>query len=555
MEFFFHSLNDKPLQNENMEHEIAMNEKFTSGRNISYWLDSIAPIEFTPLSKNIRTDVVIVGGGIAGLTIAYSLVKEGKKVVVIEDGNIGSGETGRTSAHLVSALDNRYYNLKRIYGEERTKLIAQSHKAAIDFIEQTIKINDIDCDFERVDGYLFLHPTDQLESLSKELKAVQNAGIEAIMLPATKGLKYAIPSIKFYDQAQFHPLKYLKGLADVIIKCGGEIYTSTKAATIDNEGVVTQSRCEIKADHIVVATNSPVNNKYAMHLKQYAYRTYVIGARIKKDSIPKALWWDTGDKSVNKDIPPYHYVRIQSLDDKYDLLLCGGEDHPTGVTGANQLTEEDRYSLLEYWLKKRFKVDNIIYQWSGQIMEPMDSLAYIGRNPQSKSNIYIVTGDSGNGLTHGTIAGILIPDLINGKPNEWENIYDPSRFKLFSAGKVFFKEVIGGLVTYLKNKPHDLKSVEFSSIKNDEGKVLEFSGKKLGAYRDQHDELHIVDAECTHLGCLIKWNNDEKSWDCPCHGSRFAYNGKVLNGPANANLPYHKYQSEPKSIHQLYETI
>jgi glycine/D-amino acid oxidase-like deaminating enzyme/nitrite reductase/ring-hydroxylating ferredoxin subunit len=534
-----------------MENIITENARLTSGNNISYWLDSVEPISFTTLNENRTTDVVIVGGGIAGLTIAYSLMQSGKRVVLVEDGNIGSGETGRTTGHLVTALDDRYYNLERMYGEEKTKLIAGSHKAAIDFIERTIKINHIDCDFERLDGFLFLHPTDEKESLSKEFKAAKKAGIEVVKLPTTPGINEIVPSLKFYDQAQFHSLKYLNGLAAAIINMGGAIYTNTQAAKINNEGIVTSLGYYVEAKHVVVATNSPVNNKYIMHLKQYAYRTYVIGVRVKKGSIPKALWWDTGDNSINAQIPPYHYVRIHSLDDSHDLLICGGEDHPTGIIEENKLTEEDRYGLLEYWLKEHFVVEDIIYKWSGQVTEPMDSLGYIGRNPMSKSNIYIVTGDSGNGLTHGTIAGMLIPDLINEKPNPWEKIYDPSRFKLFSSGKTFFKELVGGLVSYLKNKPHDLKISKFSAIKNNEGKVVEFEGKKLGAFRDDNSTLHIVDAECTHLGCLVKWNNDEKSWDCPCHGSRFAYDGKVMNGPANKNLPYHVYHSEKEiSIHQ-----
>lgn len=511
----------------------------TSGKNISFWTDSVPQISFSKLKENIKTDVVIVGGGIAGISIAYCLQQSGKKVVVVEDGNIGSGETGRTTAHLVCALDNRFYQLQRIYGAEQTKHIAESHKEAIGFIERTCKKENINCDFERLDGYLFLHPTDKEESITKELKTAQNAGVEIESVEVMPGIKDSSKSLKFPDQAQFHPMKYLKGLCDILNSRGVKIYTDTKADKIDHKGIVTKDGFEIKADYVVVATNTPINNKYVMHLKQYAYRTYVIGARIKKGSIQKALWWDTGDFSQNAEIPPYHYVRIQKLDDEFDLLICGGEDHAVGLVEEDKINEEDKYGLLEYWLRKRFDINDIVYQWSGQVMEPFDSLAYIGRNPKDEKNVFIATGDSGNGLTHGTIAGMLITDLINGKENPWENIYDPSRFKLFSAGKTYFKELVGGMISYLKQKPHDAKSVELRSIRPGQGKIVELDGKKFGVYRDKMDHFHMVGAECTHMKCIIKWNNDEQSWDCPCHGSRFTTDGKILNGPANDDLSYH----------------
>jgi glycine/D-amino acid oxidase-like deaminating enzyme/nitrite reductase/ring-hydroxylating ferredoxin subunit len=522
-----------------METGKSANPKITSGKNISFWMDSVEPISFESLKENLETDVVIVGGGIAGISVAYSLIAAGKKVVLVEDGNIGSGETGRTTAHLVCALDDRYYELERIYGEDEIKNIADSHKAAIDFIERTINHEKIECDFERLDGYLFLHPTDKKESLGKEFISARKAGIEVVELPVMPGMKEVASCLKFSDQAQFHPMKYLAGLCNVLKSKGAKIYTSTKAAKIDHTGIVTQDGFTVKAGFVVVATNTPVNNKYVMHLKQYAYRSYVIGARVKKGSVPKALWWDTGDFSQNAEIPPYHYVRTQKLDNEYDLLICGGEDHAVGLAEENKINEEDRYGILENWLRKRFDIVDLVYQWSGQVMEPMDSLGYIGHNPRDEKNVFIVTGDSGNGMTHGVIAGILITDLITGKENPWEKIYDPSRFKIFSAGKTYFKELMGGMLNYLKQKPKDAKSVELQSIKPRQGKIVEIDGKKFGVYRDDKDLFHMVGAECTHMKCIIKWNNDEQSWDCPCHGSRFNVEGRVLNGPANENLSYY----------------
>ncbi len=506
----------------------------TSGTHLSYWAESLTPPRALPaLNQDMETEVVIVGGGLAGLSVAYCLTQAGRKVVLVEDGLIGSGETGRTTAHLVTVLDDRYYKLEKNFGVEKTKQIALSHAAAIDFVERTVKKENIDCDFERVDGYLSIHPSDEAASLKKEHEACSRAGINVSEWDEV--LKGYGRSLRFPGQAQFHPVKYLKGLCEAILKKGGKIYTQTHASEISHEGIKTLSGHRIKAKHVVVATNSPVNNKYALHLKQYAYRTYVIGALIKKDSLYKALWWDTGDYKMNPEIPPYHYVRISKYNDTHDLLISGGEDHPIADTSNNNIPEEGRYKALEEWTREHFHFENIAYRWSGQVLEPMDGLAYIGRNPFDQDNVYIVTGDSGNGMTHCTIAGMLITDLIIGKENPWEEIYKPSRFTL-KASKPFFKEVFGALLASIKKDPDHKDHIQVSSVKKGQAKQFELEGETCGVYRDEEGFLHMVSSTCTHLGCKLKWNNDEKSWDCACHGSRFSFEGKVINGPANKDL-------------------
>ncbi len=510
----------------------------TSGKNISYWLDS-APVshEREKLKANIHADVVIIGGGLAGVSVAYCLSQEGKKVALIEDGTIGSGETGRTTAQLVTALDERYTDLEKLYGEEETRLIADSHKAAIQFVEETVAREQIDCHFERVSGYLFRHPSDQEDALMEEFEAARRAGVEVNHLSHIPGIKNAPGDcLEFLNQAQFHPLLYIQALCNAIEKKGGRIYTQTHAAEINYEGITTSEGYTVKANHVVVATNTPVNNLVAIHLKQTAFRTYVIAGLVKKDVLPKALWWDTGDFDEDKAHAPYHYIRLHSYNEDYDLLLSGGEDHPTGDISPDEVSEEDRYARLEEWTRAHFPIEEIRYRWSGQVMEPVDGLAFIGRNPLDRDNVYIITGDSGTGMTHCTIGGILITDMILGKKCAWEEIYKPSRITV-KTGDVFFKDLIRGVLALVKGTPQDDRVKELADIRNGEAKITHVDGHKCGVYKDENGEFHIVSARCTHLKAMLSWNADEKTWDCPWHGSRFTTEGVVINGPANRDLP------------------
>ncbi|MBC7383859.1 MAG: FAD-dependent oxidoreductase [Bacteroidia bacterium] len=510
----------------------------TAGKNLPIWFEpNINTNGFTCLNSNKVTDVVIVGAGIAGLSTAYCLAQAGKKVIVIDDGNIGSGETGRTTAQIVTALDTRYFEMIKTFGEDNTKLIAQSHVQAINFIERTVIKEAIDCDFKRVNGYLFLHDSDEPSNLQKEFDALLICGLHVRLLEVTPGIPTGGKCIEFAGQAQFQPLKYLLGLCKAIINNGGEIYTGTHASEIDHTHIVSKEGFTINASHIVVATNAPVNNTYAMMLKQWAYRSCVISALIKKDLIPTAIWWDTGDHS-RQDATPYHYVRLHTYNDAYDLLICGGEDYKVGM--PDDITDEHRYLLLEAWAREHFPIEAVIHKWSGEVLVPIDTIAYMGRNNFDKDNVYIITGDAGIGMTYCTIGGLLITDLINKVNNPWEEIYEPSRFS-FGSSKPFFKMLQSDVVEVLK-KWFFSDLVELKDVKNNEAKIVKIEGNKCGAYRNANGELFLVSAECTHLKCMVVWNSSETSWDCPCHGSRFTYTGKVINGPANKDL--HAYYNK-----------
>ena len=498
-----------------------------SGRTASIWMAEKVP-SFPVLEQDIESDVCVIGAGIVGLTTAYLLVQAGKSVIVLDDGPIAGGASGRTTAHLSAALDDRFYEIEQLHGMDGARLAAQSHKTAIDTIESIVSRENIDCDFLRVDGYLFAAPERFPRELERELAAVHRAGLTDVRL-VTSGPYTSFdtgPCLIFPRQAQFHPIKYLSALARRVNASGGKIYTRTHATAIENDEpvhITTSGGATVRAQTVVVATNSPISTRVALHTKQAAYRTYVIGVPIPRDSVPKVLAWDTGD--------PYHYLRIVpgEIGDS-DVLIVGGEDHKTG-----QANDTERFARLLSWTRERFpQANDAMFQWSGQIIEPIDYLAFIGRNPTDEANVYLATGDSGNGLTHGTIAGLLLRDLILGRTNPWATLYDPSR-KTVGALRDFASENANVVVQYKEWLTRgEVRSAE--AIAPGSGAIMRQGIKKVAVYRDTAGTLHTCSAACPHLGCIVEWNRTEATWDCPCHGSRFDAYGHVINGPANKDL-------------------
>lgn len=495
----------------------------------SVWTATVTLPSFAPLTTDTSADVVIIGAGIAGLTTAYLLTQVGKRVVVLDDGAIGSGMTGVTTAHLVNALDDRFFELERMHGERGSRLAAESHSSAIDQVEQIVSREHIGCDFARVDGYLFLAPEHDEAYLDRELDAIHRAGLHNVSKIARAPIGFdAGPCLRFPNQAQFHPLKYLAGVATAVERGGGRIYSGTHATRVQggpDAHVMTKPGHTVTCGAIVVATNAPVNDLVVVHTKQAPYMTYVIGALVPKGSVPLALFWDTGD--------PYHYVRVDSgVDSMHDLLIVGGEDHKSGQ--ADDI--EQRHARLEAWSRERFPMmGDVTFRWGGQVMEPHDGLAFIGHNPLDHDNVYTVTGDSGNGLTHGTIGGMLITDLILGRHTPWKGLYDPGRVTM-RATSTFTREAANTAAQYIDwVTPGDV--ADAGQIEKDSGAVMRRGALKVAVYRDATGALHERSAICPHLGCIVAWNPAEKTWDCPCHGSRFDKFGDVINGPANVGLP------------------
>ena len=487
----------------------------------SLWMDEKLP-SFPRLETNMKTDVCVIGAGIAGLTVAYTLLKAGKSVIILDQGPIASGQTSRTTAHLSWVLNDRYFELEKYFGNDGAHFAAKSHAAAIDYIEKIILEENINCDFERVDGYLFTSPKDIENTLEKELLCIRKLNMPVSRLEKSPAIDKG-PCLHFPNQGQFHVVKYLKGVLDAIINKGGLIFTHTHVNQIEEGLVKTSLNTKVQCDSIVVATCSPINNRLIIHTKQAPYRTYVIAASIKKGAVPKGLYWDTED--------PYHYIRLQKhINPELDWIIIGGEDHKTGQDQAVGF----RYAHLETWARHRIpEMSTIEYRWSGQVFNAQDSLGFIGKNPLDK-NIYIATGDSGNGMTHGTIAGILIPDLILGKENPWHQLYEPSR-KTFSTASTFLSENINTFLQYEDWLTPGEKE-KIVQLKPEEGTVIREGFKKLAVYKDKESKIHINSAFCPHLGGCVRWNSGEKSWDCPCHGSRFDGCGNVITGPAMDGL-------------------
>jgi glycine/D-amino acid oxidase-like deaminating enzyme/nitrite reductase/ring-hydroxylating ferredoxin subunit len=492
----------------------------------------------TALEANARADVCIVGAGVAGLSTAYVLASEGRSVIVLDDGSIGAGMTARTTAHLSNALDNRYFQIERTHGTHGARFAAQSHTSAIDWIETIATQERIVCEFERLDGYLFTPSGASSEVIDLELAATRRAGLRGVEALARAPLA-PFPTgrcLRFPRQAQVHPLKYLTGLAAAFERHGGRIHTGTRVVGVEDGAsvrVLASRGYAVTADAAVIATNTPINDRIAIHTKQAPYSTYAIAARVPAASVARALYWDTED--------PYHYVRLAHADDAgHELLIAGGEDHKSGQADDGP----ERLQRLEAWTRERFPmIDKIEFRWSGQVLETADGVAFIGRNPGDE-NVYVATGDSGMGMTHGTIAGLVIRDLILGRESPWAKLYDPSRGMLRTPVE-YAKENLNVAAQYLEGYLGGGDVASANDIPPERGAVLRRKFAKVAAYRDEHGVLHEYSAVCPHLGCVVHWNVVEKTWDCPCHGSRFDRHGEVIVGPAKVNLKPRGTNLEP----------
>ncbi len=503
----------------------------------SLWRAGSQPQPFPPLKQDASCDLVVVGSGIAGLSSAYEAARCGAKVIVLDRRHITDGMTARTTAHLVSEIDDRYFELISNVGEEDARLYHESQVAAINRIETICQDEGIDADFTRVSGYLMPAEVQDVEELQREYEACRKLGVEvdwADSAPYEVGP--GLRPLRFGNQGRFHPLKYCAGLARAIQQRGGHLHGDTAYVGHEEENGQVVIRTEkgpiVRAEAALFATNSPVNDRVAIHTKQVPMRTYAMAGRVPRGSVEDALIWDT--------LSPYHYVRLQPADQEEDWLISGGEDHRTGT--ADDM--EERFARLEAWTRKHFpSFTKPEYRWSGQVMEPVDGLPYSGRDGSDR--IYVHTGDSGTGMTNG-VAGALnfIALYRNGKAH-FADLFDPGRKpkSRLSLGEYVKGQgpVVANLAEYVEAGEVD----NIDAIKRGEGAILRCGMAKHAVYRAEDGTIVELSAICTHVGCVVHWNSFEKCWDCPCHGSQFQPDGSVLNAPAIRPLARVDEAAEP----------
>lgn len=498
----------------------------------SLWMKVDVYPDAPKFSGKKSCDTVIIGAGIAGLSIAHELANIGQKVIVIDRGTIAGGMTSRTTAHLAPICDDGLSALINLRGEDVARLFQQSQEAAVARIEENVSELRIDCNFRRLDAFLFpamgIDPKDARDQRQQEFDAARKVGaaVELVTGLPLKGFEEA-PVLCYPNQATFHPLRYLRGLAGSIRESGSLIFADSAATSVeelpeDGVRVSTENSGVIEAGSAVVATNSPINDRFQLHTKMSPYRTYAIAFTLPKGALPDALFWDTGD--------PYHYVRMNPGPGSVDHLIAGGADHKSGESDDGDI----RFEAIEAWIRALVpSLGKEVTRWSGQVLDTIDYCAFIGLNPGSKS-VYVVTGDSGQGITHGALSGLLVKDMISGKENPWAEVYDPSRNT--PSGVInYVREnlsAVKNLAGYLL--PGDLKSL--AELAPGQGGVLRDGLRKIAACRDMAGKLYLNSAVCTHSGCEVAWNSTEQCWDCCCHGSHFAPDGTVLNGPAVGRL-------------------
>jgi len=475
-------------------------------------------------AKDKIYDVIIVGGGITGLSTALLLQKAGKQCLVAEAHNICFGTTGGTTAHLNTTYDTPYSQITKNFGHEAASLLAKAAKNAIALIKQHIREYDISCGFE--DAYACLYALDekQMDILKDIHDSANGAGVK-VTYTHTSPVPIPFKKAAHIDgQARFHPTHYVYGIAKAFEELGGAILQHCAVTGVEeNEIVVAQtSQGVFKAAHLIYATHIPPGVNL-LHLRCAPYRSYAMAVRLKGGAYPDGLAYDLDD--------PYHYFRTQNVHGK-DYLIAGGEDHKTG----HEEDTEGCFSRLEQYVREYFDLEDIAFRWSSQYFEPADGIPYIGHLPGKPGNIYVATGFGGNGMIYSQVAAAVLTNMITGKEDPYISIFNPNRIKPVAGFSNFVKENANVAKELITSLFAGKKIDELSELAKGEARVVKFEGHKLAAYRDEKGNLHCLNPTCKHMGCAVAWNPSEKSWDCPCHGARYGINGDVLTGPADRPL-------------------
>ena len=490
----------------------------------SYWVDSVEGPRYPAAKGVLSFDVLVVGGGIAGLTAALLLKRAGKRVGLIEANKIAHGVSGYTTAKVSAGHGLLYSQITKSLGSDAARTYGESNQAAIGMISSLINDLGIDCDWEPADNYIYSESPDQIAPLKQEADAASAVG-----LPAAFTTENTLPfpiagAVKWTDQAQFHPRKYFVALAEAVEGDGSSVFEDT-AATELKEGtpcVVGTPDATISADKVILATHFPTFDRGLYFAKVHPYRAYVVTAKISKDQAPEGMWISSTSPTRSVRTTPYENGR---------LLIVTGEGHKTG----HEPDTERRYAALEEWTRSRFDIDSFEYRWSTQDNQSVDHVPYVGRLTRGSEHVFTATGFAGWGMTNGTMSAMLLADLVRGIDNAWSDLYDSNRLNPSASAKEFVQENASVAVRFFGDRLKSIsKSVE--QVPDGEGDVVTVGTKSVAVHKDEGGDVRAVSARCTHLGCIVAWNRAEKSWDCPCHGSRFTTDGEVLQGPATRPL-------------------
>jgi glycine/D-amino acid oxidase-like deaminating enzyme/nitrite reductase/ring-hydroxylating ferredoxin subunit len=495
-------------------------------RNATAWQDESLP-EFPKLESPADFDVVVIGGGITGVTAAWLLKQAGKTVCLLERGRLANVDTGLTTAHLTYVTDARLSELVSTFGKDGARLAWQGGAAAINTIEGIARAQQIDCEFRRIPG--FLHASLQEDrneeaELQREADLARELGFAATFLDSVPYVN--CPGVQFANQAKFHPLKYLSGLARKIPGDGSAIYEQSELEEVQSQPLTVQANGQtIRCGFVVLATHTPLVGKSSFvgatlfQSKLALYSTYVLGAAVSRNLLPEASFWDTSD--------PYYYLRVDA-GDSADYLIFGGEDHKTG----QEPYTDDAFARLENVLRGLVPEARLDRRWSGQVIETHDGLPYIGNTAPDQ---FVATGYAGNGTTFGTLAAMMACDAALKRENPWSDLFHPRR-KTLRAGWDYLRENFDYPYYLIGDRLRRADTASMDEIAPGEGKLLTLEGQRVACSRDEHGKLQMVSAVCTHMGCLVHWNHAEQTWDCPCHGSRFKPTGEVMAGPAESPL-------------------
>lgn len=489
---------------------------------LTLWRDTRDVPGYPALEGEVRVDVAIVGAGITGLTAARQLVREGKTVAVLDQGRVGCGTTGGTTAHVTQVPDRRFRELISKFGRDDTRVVVDSTRVALERIASLVSEDGIDCDFARVPAYLYTESADEISQLEEEVTASHEVGMPATLVREVPLPFPVVAAVRYEDQARFHPTAYLAGLARKVAGAGGRIHEGTRVLEVDDRGPcrVKTERGTVTADTVLFATHTPAGFTL-LHAELEPLRSYVLAVRLRDQVAPDGLFFDTAD--------PYNYTRKQPTD-RGDLLIVGGQDHKTGEDES-----EESYRALEEYARQRWNIESVEYRWSAQLYDPPDGLPMIGEALTS-SRVFLATGYSGTGMVFGTLGGMLMADLALGRENPWARVYRPSRIKPLAAGPHVAKLNLEAAAAFVVDRVKIPKIHDVSEVPAGEGRVVEIGGEKAALYRDASGAVQAVSPICTHAGCVVHWNTAEKSWDCPCHGSRFGTDGRVIEGPAVKDL-------------------